>query len=42
MINLYSLQNKVRNETNATEYLDNISFEKIEEQFSKINEKPKK
>ena len=32
---------KLRNENNATKYLDNISFEKIEEQFLKINEKPK-
>ena len=41
MINLYSLQHKLRNEKNATEYLDNISIEKIEEQHLKINEKPK-
>ena len=41
MINLYILQHKLRNEKYATEYLDNISFEKIEEQFLKINEKPK-
>ena len=41
MINLYSLQNKLRYKKNATKYLNNISFEKIEEQFLKINEKPK-
>ena len=42
MIKLYSLQNKLRNKENATEYLNNISFENIEEQFLKLNEKPKK
>ena len=42
LINLYSLQYKLRNEKYATEYLDNLSFEKIEEQYLKINEKPKK
>ena len=42
MINLYSLQHKLRHEKNSTEYLDNISFENIEEQFLKFNENPKK
>ena len=42
MINLFSLQHKLRNEKNATEYLNNISFEKIDEQFSKMRELPKK
>ena len=41
MINLFSLQHKLRNEKNSTEYLNNISFENIEEQFLKLNEKPK-
>ena len=41
MINLYSLQHKLRNEKYATEYLDNISFEKIEEQYLKLTEKSK-
>ena len=41
MIKLYSLQNKLRNEDYATEYLDNISFKTIEEQFLKLTEKSK-
>ena len=41
MINLYSLQYKYRNEDYATEYLKDITFEKIEEQFLKLTEKPK-
>ena len=36
MINLYSLQHKLRNEKYATEYLDNISFKTIEEQLLKL------
>ena len=42
MIKLYSLQNKLRNKENETEYLNNISFEKIEERFLKLSEKPLK
>ena len=42
MINLFSLQHKLRNEKNATEYLNNISFENIKEQFSKMVDRPKK
>jgi len=40
MIRLYSLQDKLRNETNASVYLKDITFEIIEDDFSKIGYKP--
>jgi len=42
IIKLYSLQNKLRCEKNKTTYLKNVTFEEIEEEFLKINEKPSK
>ena len=42
MIKLYSLQNKLRNETNASVYLENVTFEDIEEEFLKMGERPNK
>ena len=41
MINMYSLQHKLRNKKNSSIFLNNISLENIEEQFLKINENPK-
>ena len=41
MINLDSLQHKYRNEDYATEYLKDITFKTIEEQYLKLTEKPK-
>ena len=38
-IRLYSLQDKLRNEENASTYLENITFEDIEDEFSKIGDK---
>ena len=35
MINLFSLQHKIRSVKNQTEYLENISLELIDEQFTK-------
>ena len=37
MINLFSLQHKIRNVKNQTKYLENKTFEIIEEEFSKLN-----
>ena len=39
MINLFSLQHKIRSVKNQTEYLENISFELIEQEFTKLNDK---
>ena len=39
MINLFSLQHKIRCEKNQTEYLEGISSELIEDQFSKYGDK---
>ena len=36
---LFSLQNKIRSVKNQTEYLENISFELIEQEFTKLNDK---
>jgi len=40
MIKMYSLQDKLRTEENATIYLEDVFFENIEEEYLKIFEKP--
>jgi P4 family phage/plasmid primase-like protien len=40
MIRLYSLQDKLRSEENSSTYLEDVSIEDIEEEYSKICEKP--
>lgn len=40
MIRLYSLQDKIRCEENSNNYKDDITFEIIEEDYKKINDRP--
>jgi hypothetical protein len=40
MIRLYSLQDKLRSEENASTYLEDVTIEDIEVEYSKIGEKP--
>lgn len=42
MISLYSLQNKLRNEENASTYLEEMTQEEVEHQFSKMGERMSK
>jgi hypothetical protein len=42
MINLFSLQHKIRSVKNQTEYLENISFELIEQEFLKLGDRSTK
>ena len=42
MINLFSLQHKIRIVKNQTEYLENVSFELIEQEFSKLADRSTK
>ena len=42
MINLFSLQHKIRSVKNQTEYLESISLELIEKEFSKLNDRSTK
>lgn len=39
MIKLYSIQDKMRSEENASTYLEDVTLESIEEEYSKIGEK---
>jgi len=39
LIKMYSLQDKLRCEDNASVYLEDVSFENIEEEYTKISEK---
>ena len=42
LINLFSLQHKIRSVKNQTEYLENVSFELIEQEFSKLADRSTK
>ena len=42
LLNMYSLQSKLRNKKNASVYLENVTFEDIEDEFIKIGERPNK
>ena len=42
LINLFSLQHKIRSVKNQTEYLESISLELIENEFSKLNDRSTK
>ena len=42
LINLFSLQHKIRSVKNQTEYLENVSFELIEQEFSKLGDRSTK